>query len=506
MKVTTKAVHGLIDLDMTVTMACRLDPIPNEHAHLGLVKKIGKNVQIADRLSLFIHTTSSQAFDRTRNCLYVNITDGMFPDCPKDTKAEITMSVKQFSGKEVTCLSLGKGEPSNEVTFAIDKDGTNSPQIGELCIVSLDDLPAQALHLLFSVTLTPQPDYLEPGQQLNAFLKITTDGKFLDDGNYKLKCFWRAPGTNRMNNVYYIKNAGTTTYSTGKDFLNLRTSLGSSSHSQHNDLNAVLHWQEYPPNIFKGLVNKSLLKGAVGEADIFRVFSQLITDLLAVYHSEKHAGIKQEITEAIYSLVKLCLKPRGDSDVLFIAGSNDLACLLGYFLLASDNSQKIGSNSQSNHLIFVGLLNRLCEELDKEAFEKVAKIDWPTYDQYLGVLLSGWSTKGVLDSIARNKKRRESKREKKTVRFTLPEGYTEKKSMLIGGASFDRKSKQKNLDWKLEDWLEQIGMSKYLQNFIKAGYTSLEDVQGISLASLEKMAVNVPRHRKKLLDESAKLV
>ena len=351
MKVTSKSVQGLVDLDMSVSVACRMDPIPNEHSHLGLAKKVGKNVQIADRLSLFIHTTSSQAFDRTRDGLYVTVTDGFFPDCPKDTFVTITMSVKQFSGKELNCLSLGKGEPTSEVTFVIDKNGTNSPQIGELCIVSLHDLPAQALHLFFTITMSPPPDYLEPGQQMNAFLKMTSEGKFLDDGNYKLKCFWRAPGTNRMNNVYYIKNAATTTFSTGKDFLNLRTSLGSSSHTQHKDLNAVLHWQEYPPNMFKSLVTKSLLKGAVGEADIFRVFSKLITDLLAVYRSEKHASIQPDIFEALYTLVKLCLKPRSDCDVLFIAGSNDLACVLGYFLLAMDQKADL-DKAQVSFLFF----------------------------------------------------------------------------------------------------------------------------------------------------------
>ena len=113
---------GLKDIDMTISVASRLDPIPNEHAHLGLLKKVGKSTRVVDRLSLFIHTTSSQAFDRTRNELYVSLTDGIFPDCPKNTFVTVTMSVKQFSGQEVKCLSLGtNGEMTNEVTFTIDK-------------------------------------------------------------------------------------------------------------------------------------------------------------------------------------------------------------------------------------------------------------------------------------------------------------------------------------------------------------------------------------------------
>ena len=213
-----EGVEGLNNMGMTISVASRLDPIPNEHAHLGLLKKVGKTAQVVDRLSLFIHTTSSQAFDRNRNDLYVTLTDGIFPDCPKDTFVTITMAVKQFSGQEVKCLSLGRGgEMVSEVTFTVEKKGTNVPHFGELCIINLNDLPAQALHLFFTITLSPLPKYLgDQGQQtLNAFLKMTSEGKFLNDGNYKLKCFWRAPGTNRMDHVYYIKNPANTTFSTG---------------------------------------------------------------------------------------------------------------------------------------------------------------------------------------------------------------------------------------------------------------------------------------------------
>ena len=121
--------------------------------------------------------------------------------------------------------------------------------------------------------------------------------------------------------------------------------------------------------------------------------------------------------------------------------------------------------------MFVGFLNRICEEMDKEAFVKVQKIDWPSYDQYLGVLLAGWSSKAVLDSIARNKKRRETRREKKTVRFTLPtedEGWTSSKMKAAG---------EKEGGWSVEAWLEQIGMGKYVSNFKSEGYCTLVDVQ-----------------------------
>ena len=183
-------------------------------------------------------------------------------------------------------------------------------------------------------------------------------------------------------------------------------------------------------------------------------------------------------------------------------------------------------------MIFVGLFNRVCEEIDKQTFVKVAKIDWPTYDQYLGVLLSGWSTKAVMDSIMRNKKRRETRKEKKTVRFTLPD-----KDECWGGKKAGGSSLLNGKEWSVDVWLEQIGMSKYVSNFKNEGYCTLLDIQvffssflcplpsffllpssfflpifssspfpqGLSLASLEKMSVNVPRHRKKLLEESAKL-
>ena len=74
----------------------------------------------------------------------------------------------------------------------------------------------------------------------------------------------------------------------------------------------------------------------------------------------------------------------------------------------------------------------------------------------------------MLEVIARNKKRRETRREKKTVRFTLPT-----KEELDWG----RGEKKEEESWSVEEWLEQIGMGKYISNFQSEGYNTLDDVQ-----------------------------
>ena len=52
---------------------------------------------------------------------------------------------------------------------------------------------------------------------------------------------------------------------------------------------------------------------------------------------------------------------------------------------------------------------------------KTEKQDWPIYDQYLGMLLAGWSVQSAREVISRNKQRRLRIREPKSVRFLLPE-------------------------------------------------------------------------------------
>ena len=68
--------------------------------------------------------------------------------------------------------------------------------------------------------------------------------------------------------------------------------------------------------------------------------------------------------------------------------------------------------------------------------------------------------------INRNNQRRLRQKEKKTVKFTLP--MNEEKASGSGG---------KEDNWSVEQWLDQIGMVKYQDNFRKEGYTTLQDVQ-----------------------------
>ena len=227
-----------------------LNPIPNEHVHLRLLRRFGKNTGIGERLSNTIHTTSSQAYVKFRDELYVTLESGIFPHCNPKTQILISMSVKQFSGLPVACLLLGRNsELTSEVTFSLSKTPSNQPLIGETAIVALSEVPTnQSLHLFFTITLRPAPDYIEGGV-LNAFLRLSTDGKFLENGSYQLKCFWKASGANRMDNSYYLKNAVANTTSNGDDFLVVHTTMGSSKHTQNADLNAILHWQSYPPGI-----------------------------------------------------------------------------------------------------------------------------------------------------------------------------------------------------------------------------------------------------------------
>ena len=322
-----------------VSLACRLDPLPNEHVHLGLLKRVGKHAAVAERTTTFVHTTSSQAFAKPRDELYCTLSHAEFPEVIEHSYAIITMSVRQFSGQAVNCIMMGRrGELVSDATFTTEKHPYHKPQLQEPVIISLAELSNQTLHLFFQIQLFPQPDYVGAGQHLNAFLKLSTDGKFLKDGDYKLKCFTRAPGTNRMDAVYYLKSGATKSVSNGVDFITVRTSLGSSRHTQNADLNALLSWQVYPPNMLGSYIKK-ISGGKLKDGDIFRVFPELMSNLFEVIFSPKHGGVTDQAKEAMYHLVDRCLTKRtkGDADIQ-IAGLSDFACLLGYYFLSVDNS------------------------------------------------------------------------------------------------------------------------------------------------------------------------
>jgi len=93
-------------------------------------------------------------------------------------------------------------------------------------------------------------------------------------------------------------------------------------------------------------------------------------------------------------------------------------------------------------------------------------MDWLKYDQYLGILLTGWSVEAVVEVIERNNQRRLRQKAKKTVQFTLPSA-----EKTVGSDSKEEEN------WSVVQWLEQIGMAKYQDNFMSAGYISLQDIQ-----------------------------
>ena len=117
------------------------------------------------------------------------------------------------------------------------------------------------------------------------------------------------------------------------------------------------------------------------------------------------------------------------------------------------------------HKLLSDFLKRAILEADPN-LSSTSESDWLKYDQYLGVLLAGWSLEAVVEVINRNNQRRLRQKEKKTVKFTLP--MNEEKASGSGG---------KEDNWSVEQWLDQIGMVKYQDNFRKEGYTTLQDVQ-----------------------------
>jgi hypothetical protein len=77
----------------------------------------------------------------------------------------------------------------------------------------------------------------------------------------------------------------------------------------------------------------------------------------------------------------------------------------------------------------------------------------------------------VKELINRNGQRRLRIKEKKSVRFTLPDKEDlQKKVISSSSVSHDE-------DWSVETWLDQIGMAKYTENFVNHGYCTLPDIQ-----------------------------
>ena len=65
---------------------------------------------------------------------------------------------------------------------------------------------------------------------------------------------------------------------------------------------------------------------------------------------------------------------------------------------------------------------------------------------------------------------------------------------------FPGRSKQRK-EWKLEDWLENIAMTAYLDIFRSAQVTSIEKMASMTNEALQKLGVSNLRHRKTLIAE-----
>jgi hypothetical protein len=92
-----------------VELAMEDDPLPNEHAHLNLLRRISSPPPIVlERTCLTTHVTSSQSFARRSNKLYVTIVGGMFPNLPSYVVPRVTVSVRMLSGWQVNkTVSIG---------------------------------------------------------------------------------------------------------------------------------------------------------------------------------------------------------------------------------------------------------------------------------------------------------------------------------------------------------------------------------------------------------------
>ena len=92
-----------------VELAMEDDPLPNEHAHLNLLRRIAVPPPIVlERTCLNTHVTSSQSFAKRSNKLYVTIVGGMFPGVPRFVTPRLTVSVRMLSGWQVNkTLSVG---------------------------------------------------------------------------------------------------------------------------------------------------------------------------------------------------------------------------------------------------------------------------------------------------------------------------------------------------------------------------------------------------------------
>jgi hypothetical protein len=117
------------------------------------------------------------------------------------------------------------------------------------------------------------------------------------------------------------------------------------------------------------------------------------------------------------------------------------------------------------HKLLSDFLQRSLLEADPK-LSKTSDTDWLKFDQYLGILLTGWSVEAVEEVINRNIQRRLKSKAKKTVQFTLPVAEEKGRALSVEEAN-----------WSVEQWLEDIGMAKYQDNFHGAGYTSLQDIQ-----------------------------
>ena len=117
------------------------------------------------------------------------------------------------------------------------------------------------------------------------------------------------------------------------------------------------------------------------------------------------------------------------------------------------------------HKLLSDFMKRSLLEADP-SLSKTSEMDWLKYDQYLGILLTGWSVEAVVEVIERNNQRRLRQKAKKTVQFTLPSA-----EKTVGSDSKEEEN------WSVVQWLEQIGMAKYQDNFMSAGYISLQDIQ-----------------------------
>uniref|UniRef100_A0A7S4P254 SAM domain-containing protein n=2 Tax=Paramoeba aestuarina TaxID=180227 RepID=A0A7S4P254_9EUKA len=94
-------------------------------------------------------------------------------------------------------------------------------------------------------------------------------------------------------------------------------------------------------------------------------------------------------------------------------------CLLGFTLLTFECPVELADQTR---VLFLRYFKEFIEKEDISVYygKDITPEDYPTFDQYLGMLLSDWSSETARDIVLRNQKTRTKERVLKHVRFELP--------------------------------------------------------------------------------------